>query len=217
MNNFTKILVILSAAVVASCDKPQPEPSKPEVERIELKLPFVADTTSVEIEGINSYQIGEVPEWIEIEQVKEGIELITKRKENIEQASAKVTLSSEEKLIELDITKGGYPTFEADYDLTLINSVCEIQLSNVQNIYDIIVISSELIDIMYLREYADDELYDAVTAYQEAGDYYDVKHYWDFQNGKTEIYFPTFHTAVLIFAVDENHYSGKRIELTFDV
>lgn len=220
MNNFTKFLVILSAAAVVSCNKPEPEPSGPEVERIVLKLPFVADTTSVEIEGINGYTFGAVPEWLEIKQNEEGIELITKEngEKDIEEVSAKVMLTSEEKTIELDITKGGCPTFEiVDHNFKFEEEIFEITFENIHNVHDILVISLDTNYYLWEKLHLDNKtgLYDDIMEMVQETDYPYVKHYSDFENNKVSIHFDTRDMFILILAVDENHYAGKINEMSF--
>lgn len=211
---------MLLTMLAASCNKPEQEPSSPEVERIELKLPFLADTTSVEIEGISGYTFGTVPEWLEIKQNEEGIELITKEngEKDIEEVSAKVMLTSEEKTIELDITKGGCPTFEiADYDFKFEEEIFEITFDNIHNAHDILVISLDSNYYLWEKLNLDNKtgLYDDIMGMVQETGYPYVKHYSDFENNKVSIHFDTRDMFILILAVDENRYAGKIKKMSF--
>lgn len=211
-------LSIMSTAFV-SCNKPE-QPYAPEIEKIELKLPFVADTTSVEIEGIDDYLIGEAPKWLEIKQNEEGIELITKEngEKDIEEVSAKVMLTSEEKTIELDITKGGCPTFEiVDHNFKFEEEIFEITFENIHNVHDILVISLDTNYYLWEKLHLDNKtgLYDDIMGMVQETDYPYVKHYSDFENNKVSIHFDTRDMFILILAVDENHYAGKINEMSF--
>lgn len=222
MKNSTCLLGIalsIMATAFVSCNRPE-QPYAPEIERIELKLPFVADTTSVEIEGINDYQIGEAPKWLEIKQNEEGIELITKEngEKDIEEVSAKVMLTSEEKTIELDITKEGCPTYNiADYDFKSEKEMFEISLDDVYNAHDILVISLDNNFYLWEKLQLDNKtgLYDDIMEMVQETDYPYVKHYSDFENNKVSIHFDTRNMFILILAVDENHYAGKINEMSF--
>lgn len=222
MKNSTCLLGIalsIMATAFVSCNRPE-QPYAPEIERIELKLPFVADTTSVEIEGINDYQIGEAPKWLEIKQNEEGIELITKEngEKDIEEVSAKVMLTSEEKTIELDITKEGCPTYNiADYDFKSEKEMFEISLDDVYNAHDILVISLDNNFYLWEKLQLDNKtgLYDDIMEMVQETDYPYVKHYSDFENNKVSIHFDTRDMFILILAVDENHYAGKINEMSF--
>lgn len=213
------IALSIMATAFISCNRPE-QPYVPEVKRIELKLPFLADTTSVEIEGINDYRIGVVPEWLEIKQNEEGIELITKEngEKDIEEVSAKVMLTSEEKTIELDITKGGCPTFEiVDHNFKFEEEIFEITFENIHDVHDILVISLDTSYYLWEKLHLDNKtgLYDDIMGMVQETDYPYVKHYSDIENNKVSIHFDTRDMFIMILAVDENHYAGKIKELSF--
>lgn len=214
---------MLLTLLAASCNKPEPEPepSGPEVKNIELKLPFLADTTSVEIEGIDGYTFGTVPKWLEIKQNKEGIELITKEngEKDIEEVSAKVMLTSEEKTIELDITKGGYPTFDTiDSDVDTFTNTMTITMDEIHNASDILVISLYHYTASWEILNTDDkkEVYDNIMGMVQETDYPHIKHLSDFEGDSVSIYYEPRKMYVLMLAADENHYVGKSDLICYD-
>lgn len=223
MKNSTCLIGIalsIMATAFVSCNRPE-QPYVPEVERIELKLPFLADTTSVEIEGINDYQIREVPEWLEIKQNEEGIELITKEngEKDIEEVSAKVMLTSEEKTIELDITKGGCPTFDTiDSDVDPFTNTLTITMDGIHNASDILVISLYHYAASWEILNTDNkkEVYDNIMGMVQETDYPHIKHLSDFEGDSVSIYYELGKMYVLMLAADENHYVGKSDLICYD-